>query len=69
MTLSSNVGHQWVNGIGTDYTHWDVGATFTYRQFAFDVRYVDTNVSVAGCGGTNWCKGTVVGSITWNFGR
>jgi uncharacterized protein (TIGR02001 family) len=68
VTFSSNVGHQWVDKIGTNYTHWDLGATFTYRQFAVDVRYVDTDVSVAGCGGTNWCKGTVVGAVTWNIG-
>ncbi len=68
LSISSNVGHQWVNDIGTNYTHWDAGATFTYDQFALDVRYIDTDVSFAGCGFTKWCGSTVVAAVTWNIG-
>ena len=61
------MGHQWVaNGI--DRSHWDIGATATWRQqWAFDLRYYGTDISAANCYGTNWCEAGVVAKITYQF--
>lgn len=77
VSVSGNVGHQWVNeldnvGTGFPYTHWDLGATATWNNFSFDVRYIDTDISKSTCEGfngpkNNWCGPTVVGTITYNF--
>jgi len=32
-----------------DYTTWNVGLSLTYKQFTFDLRYYDTNLSKANC--------------------
>lgn len=56
LSVSATVGHQWVDAAPSDYTHWDVGATATYKNFALDARYVDSNIGKANCGfwiGTN----------------
>lgn len=66
MSISGNLGHQWID-LGTDYTHWDLGATFTWEQFALDVRYVDTSLSVAKCAGSHICDATAVATLTWNI--
>jgi len=65
LSVSTNVGHQWID-LGTDYTHWDFGATATWKSLAFDVRYVDTD-TVCFAGPRDWCKGTVVASVTWSY--
>jgi uncharacterized protein (TIGR02001 family) len=56
---------------GLPYTHWDIGATFTYKQFALDVRYVDTNLSSVQCywtqGAKNLCDATVMATLTYNI--
>lgn len=77
LSVSANVGHQWVNeldnaGTGFPYTHWDIGATATWADFNFDVRYIQTDISKSTCEGfngpnNNWCGPTVVGTITYNF--
>jgi uncharacterized protein (TIGR02001 family) len=77
VAISGNIGHQWVNdldnaGTGFPYTHWDLGATVTWNDFAFDVRYVDTSISKSTCEGfngprNNWCGATVIGTLTYNF--
>lgn len=77
LSVSANVGHQWANdldnkGTGYPYTHWDIGATATWSDFTFDVRYIQTDISKSTCEGfngpkNNWCGPTVVGTITYNF--
>jgi uncharacterized protein (TIGR02001 family) len=56
---------------GLPYTHWDLGATFTYKAFALDVRYIDTNLSGPQCywtqGAKNLCDATVVATLTYNI--
>lgn len=90
LSLSGNVGHQWISRVddilipasydstdinsqlsGLPYTHWDIGATFTYKQFSLDVRYIDTNLSKTQCywtqGARNLCNATVVATLTYNI--
>jgi uncharacterized protein (TIGR02001 family) len=79
LSLSGNLGRQWAHGFNTTtgagfpYYYWDAGFTATWRQFAFDVRYIDTDLSkdecgvVNGAGNANWCSATVVGTLTWSF--
>lgn len=79
LAVSGNLAHQSardfdrIPGIEFPYWEWDVGATVTWKQFAFDVRYVDTRISKGACetfngpGNGNWCTGGVVGTVTWNF--
>ena len=56
---------------GLPYTHWDLGATLTYKQFALDVRYIDTNLSKTQCywtqGAKDLCDPTVVATLTYNI--
>lgn len=73
ITLSGNVGEQWVRdlnrvpGAGFPYTHWDAGVTLNWNHFALDARYVDTSLSRGQCG-SNWCNGGAVVSLTYSFG-
>ncbi len=56
---------------GLPYTHWDIGATFTYKSFALDLRYIDTNLSKVQCywtqGAKDLCSPTVVATLTYNI--
>jgi uncharacterized protein (TIGR02001 family) len=67
-TLSGLVGWQWVEDIGWDpYTYWNVGLTLGFMDnWSVDVRYWDTDLSTAGCGG-NFCDGRVVGTLSASF--
>jgi uncharacterized protein (TIGR02001 family) len=79
LTVSGNFGYQSarefddIPGIGYPYTVWDIGLTAVWKQFALDVRYVDTSISKAECGTFNgaanddWCSGTVLATLTFNF--
>ena len=76
LSISGNVGHQWADKAksfgSSDYTHWDLGATATYKGWALDVRYVDTSLSKAKCGAfwmitKDACEATVVGTLTYNI--
>ena len=74
LSLSGNVGHQWVDRVMPwgGYTHYDLGATATYKALSLDVRYVDTDLSAAQCvaftaGKKEWCSGTVVATLTYNI--
>ena len=71
LSVSGTVGHQWVQGITNDYTHWDVGLTATYKSFTLDVRYVGNDIDKALAG--NWAitnnatRDTVKANLTYNF--
>ena len=76
LSVSGNVGHQWVDAASsfgsTDYTHWDLGATATYKNWVLDVRYIDTSLSKPECGAfwmptKDACEATVVGTLTYNI--
>lgn len=73
LSVSATVGHQWVELAPKDYTHYDVGATFTYKSWTLDVRYVGNDISKKDCtsfwmGGTkNACNDTVKANLTYNI--
>ncbi len=51
---------------GQSRRYWEAALTARTQQFAFDIRYVDTNLERSQCFFTDWCEPTVIGSITWN---
>lgn len=71
LTVSGNVGHQWVELAPTDYTHADIGATATWKGLSLDLRYVGTSLNKADCGfymGTkNACAAGFVGTIGYSI--
>ena len=72
LTVSANVGHQWVELAPSDYTHADIGATATWKQFSLDARYVSTDIKKADCsafwmGTKNACSGGFMATLTYNF--
>ncbi|MDR3526813.1 MAG: TorF family putative porin [Rhizomicrobium sp.] len=71
LSLSGTLGHQWVKAAPTDYTHWDVGATATYKSFSLDVRYVGNDIKAGDAGFWMATKGavkdTVKANLTYNF--
>jgi uncharacterized protein (TIGR02001 family) len=69
LEASGHVGYQWIDdnvsaGV-PDYLFYDVGATATWGVFAFDLRWVGTDVDRVDCaGGTTNCEGGVVLSVS-----
>ncbi len=68
--LSGAVGFQ-MYGSGTglsDYTTWNLGASYTWKAATFDLRYYDTDLSKADCGAeyprSNSCDARIVASIS-----
>ena len=56
LSVSGTVGHQWVDTTllkPNNYTHWDLGATATWKSLAVDARYVATDIGKANCS-TYW---------------
>jgi uncharacterized protein (TIGR02001 family) len=47
LSVSTNVGHQWVDAAPKDYTHYDIGLTATYKGFSLDARYVGNDIKKA----------------------
>ena len=70
LTVSANIGHQWVELAPSDYTHADAGATATWKSLSLDLRYLGTNLSKANCGfymGTkNACGAGFAATLTYN---
>lgn len=71
VSITSNIGHQWVNHTLPGYTHWDIGALGTWRNFTLDARYVDTSLSSSACvafasGRQDWCSSGAVVQLTYN---
>ena len=50
LSVSGNVGHQWVAAAPTDYTHYDIGATATWKSWTLDARYVGNDIKTADAG-------------------
>lgn len=71
VSITSNIGHQWVNHTLPGYTHWDIGAVGTWHNFTLDARYVDTDLSHGACiafasGKRGWCSAGAVVQLTYN---
>jgi len=92
LSVSGELGHYW---IGTpkmsiyfpapvnlpDYTYWNAGVSYTYKNLTADIRYHDTNLSrtecfaltadprgiVSGNGRSRWCNPTVVGTLSFDI--
>ena len=72
LSISGNLGHQWVEKAPKDYTHADLGLTATWKQLSFDARYMTTDIGQVNCaafwmGTKNACSGGFVGTVTWNI--
>jgi uncharacterized protein (TIGR02001 family) len=72
LSISGNLGHQWVQRAPRDYTHWDIGASATYKGFTLDARYVGNDISNSECGfwmgtGPKACQDGFVATITYNI--
>ncbi len=71
LSISANVGHQWVDAAPSDYTHFDIGVTATWRHWALDVRANGTDMNTATCGfymvTRNACTTGVVATLTYNI--
>jgi uncharacterized protein (TIGR02001 family) len=74
LSLSGTVGYQHVKDIDSSYVHWDLGATATWKAFALDLRYIDTNLSKADCLSDwmvtkNACAGGFSAMLTYNIAK
>ena len=71
LTISTNIGHQWVDAALSDYTHSDVGATATWQGFSLDARYVGTTLNKVTCawymGTKNACTGGFVATLSYTL--
>lgn len=67
-SVSGLIGYQWFDA-GGSYTYWNAGLTLGFMDnFSADIRYWDTDLSAAGCGGAiNNCDSRVVGSVSASF--
>jgi uncharacterized protein (TIGR02001 family) len=63
LSASGHVGYQWIDQ-AADYAYWDAGLTAVWGAASFDVRYVDTDLTGAECGFTDWCDGGVVFTVS-----
>jgi uncharacterized protein (TIGR02001 family) len=66
LTVSGHLGRLWV-ARGKDRTHWDVGATATWRRLSLDARYGGTNLKPAQCYYTDWCAPGAAVVLTWRL--
>jgi uncharacterized protein (TIGR02001 family) len=69
LSISGNVGHQWVDAAPSDYTHFDLGLTATWRHWSLDVRANGTDLNKSNCGfymvTSNACTTGVVATLTY----
>jgi uncharacterized protein (TIGR02001 family) len=69
ISASAKLGYQWIGDNATfgtpDYLFYDIGLTAKAGKVAFDLRYVDSDLSDAECfGGTNLCEAQLVATVT-----
>lgn len=50
LSISGNLGHQWVGAAPSDYTHYDFGATATWKSWTLDVRYAGNDIKKTDAG-------------------
>lgn len=72
LSISGTVGHQWVEKAPSDYTHWDIGATATWKSWVLDVRYIGNDIGSGSCAAfwmatPNACDDTVMATLTFNI--
>jgi uncharacterized protein (TIGR02001 family) len=71
LSISGNLGHQWVQAAPSDYTHYDIGATATWKSFTLDARYVGNDIKASQCGFwigmAHSCKDGFVATLTYNI--
>jgi uncharacterized protein (TIGR02001 family) len=75
LSVSGTVGHQWVDAAPTDYTHFDLGLSATYRHWVLDVRANGTDMGAAACSfympssiaNGQVCTTGVVATLTYNI--
>ena len=72
LTVSGNVGHQWVGHAPSAYTHYDIGATAVWHSFSLDARYVSTDIGKVNCAAfwmptPNACSGGGVVTLNYNI--
>jgi uncharacterized protein (TIGR02001 family) len=71
LSASGTVGHQWVERAPSDYTHWDIGLTATWKSWTLDVRYVGNDISAADAGfwmtAPKATNDTVKANLTYNI--
>jgi len=68
--LTGHLGHTWGPSwlsIGKEYTDYNVGGTFTYKNVTFGLVYADTDGDFITPSGKNASKSGVVGSVTFAF--
>jgi uncharacterized protein (TIGR02001 family) len=69
ISLSGALGVQWYgSGVGlSDYTTWNVGASYTWKALTFDLRYHDTDLSTGTCGNEypsdDTCEARIVATL------
>lgn len=62
--VDANIGYYDVEpAFGSDYTDWNIGATYSFEWFDADLRYFDTDAS--GC--ANVCDSRAVFTISRSF--
>lgn len=65
--VSGKTGRNWVTR-GHDRAFWNIGATATWRDLAFDLRYHDTDIERRqDCLWSDACKPAIVGTLTVNL--
>jgi len=75
LSISGNVGHQWVDAAPADYTHFDLGLTATWRHWSLDVRANGTDLNKSNCSfymgaallNNSICTTGVVATLTYNI--
>ena len=55
------------SGADHDYSHWDIGATATWRRLSLDARYGGTNRPLSQCFFTDWCKPGAYASVSYRL--
>jgi uncharacterized protein (TIGR02001 family) len=92
LSVSGEVGRYWLGTPNAsiyfaapvdlpDYTYWNAGLSYTWKNLTADVRYHDTSLSktecfaltadprgiVSGSGRSKWCNPTVVGTLSFDI--
>jgi uncharacterized protein (TIGR02001 family) len=71
LSASATLGHQWVELAPSDYNHWDIGLTATWKSWTLDLRYIGNDIKAADAGfwmGTpKATDDTVMATLTFNI--
>jgi uncharacterized protein (TIGR02001 family) len=92
LAVSGELGHYWISKPSMsiyfpapvdlpDYTYWNAGVSYTYKNLTADLRYHDTSLSktecfaltadprgiVSGSGRSKWCNPTVVATLSFDI--